>query len=397
MPLEATAALVAILIVVVLAVVVGPDLVRRLNEAVILRRRLRLVDLAAHSPNGFEGLVEAILVRGGYKTLGRSRGTGHADGGVDLRMRTPSGGTALVQCKKWLSWRVGVEPVRALYGVVAKFGAYEGIVVTSGTFSAAARRWAATIPADRPTLRLIDGYQLLRFASATMTTHAEQQSRVYRIADRLERHLPFGSFVDWLDAEFQNRSLWVPLLLALVVGGLLAIAGQVWLAILYAGLIVTLGVASRVWRRWQGQLLSSIRSVRDLRDARITRGRLQYIVAEACHRQGYFVREFKPGGSDFYCLEARMGSDRTLIQVLPRASSRVSIEEVQRLEELRVKHRFQDAVLVTAGVFPPATADYAAGSTAVQPLSGSELVDFVSGLRAKAVPSSVTPAVPRVG
>ena len=92
-----------------------------------------------------------------------------------------------------------------------------------------------------------------------------------------------------------------------------------------------------------------------------------------------------------------MGSDRTLIQVLPRASSRVSIEEVQRLEELRVKHRFQDAVLVTAGVFPPATADYAAGSTAVQPLSGSELVDFVSGLRAKAVPSSVTPAVPRVG
>jgi restriction endonuclease Mrr len=397
MQLGATIALVAILVVVVVAVMVGPDLLGRLNELVILRRRLRLVDLAAHSPNGFEGLVEAIFVRGGYKALGRSRGAGHADGGVDLRMQTPSGGIALVQCKRWLSWRVGVEPIRALYGVVAKVGADEGIVVTSGTFSRAARQWAGSIPSQRAALKLIDGRQLLRLASTARRTRPDRQSWPYRLADRVERYLPFGSLVDRIDAEFQNRPIWVPLLLALIVGGLLVIARQALLGTSYAALIVVLGMGSHAWRRWQGHLLSSVRSVRDLRDARITRGRLQYIVAEACHRQGYFVREFKPAGADLYCLEARIGSDRTLIQVLPRASSRVSIEEVQRLEELRAKHRFQDAVLVTAGVFPPDTVSYAAASTSVQPLSGSELVDFLSGVRANSRPASLTPTIPPTG
>jgi restriction endonuclease Mrr len=390
MPLGATFALALILVpIAVIAIVVCSYLLRRRTEAVILRRRLRLVDLAAHSPNGFEGLVEAILVRRGYKTLGRSRGAGHADGGVDLRMRMPSGGIALVQCKNWLSWRVNVEPVRALYGVVAKVGADEGIVVTSGMFSRPARQWAATIPAHRTPMRLIDGEQLIRLASTVRKSPPEQRSRLYRMADGLDRYLPFGFLVDWIDAEFQNRPIWVPLLLAFLTGGLLAIARQVWLGILYAALIVILGIGAQAWRQWQGRLLSSVTSVRDLRGARITRGRLQYIVAEACHRQGYFVREFKPDGSDLYCLEARIGRDRTLIQVLPLGSSRVTIEEVQRLEELRAKHNFQDAVLVTAGVFPPDTADYAAASTAVQPLSGSDLVAFLSGVRAKSVVSSV--------
>lgn len=53
-------------VVVVLTIVVRPV---RIHETIVPRRRLRLVDLAAHSPNGFEGLVEAIFVRSEYKTL----------------------------------------------------------------------------------------------------------------------------------------------------------------------------------------------------------------------------------------------------------------------------------------------------------------------------------------
>jgi len=394
MPPIAIVALAIVLLVTVLVVLAGPNLMRRLNEGSMLRRRLRLLDLAAHSPDGFEGFVEMVLVRHGYKLLQRSRGAGHADGGVDLKLRTPNGGIALVQCKNWLSWRVGVEPVRALYGVVAKVGASEGIVATSGTFSGTARKWARSMPSDRPPLKLIDGRQLLRLASGAVNSGAERQSGFYRWLDRIERSLPLGWLVDWIDAEFQNRPLWVPLVLAVVVGGVFAVARQIWLAIVYAALIVAVGIASRAWRRWQGQLMNSVTSVRDLRDARITRGRLQYIVAEACHRQGYFVREFKPDGSDLYCLDARIGNDRTLLQILPRSSSRVTIEEVQALEDMRVKYRFQDAVLVTAGVFPPDTVGYAARSTAVQPLSGSELVAFLSGVRSQSTGAAMTGTKP---
>jgi hypothetical protein len=52
-----------------------------------------------------------------------------------------------------------------------------------------------------------------------------------------------------------------------------------------------------------------------------------------------------------------------------RDASWVSINEVRALEQLRAKHRFQEAVLVTAGIVPSETLSYAA-STNVQALSG---------------------------
>ena len=393
MPLAATAALLILALAMIVVVVAGPGLINQLRESSILRRRLRLTDLAAQSPHGFEGFVERVFIQHGYKTAERRAAPGRTDGGVDLKLRAPNGQIALIQCRNWLTWRVGVEPVRALYGVVAKTGAGEGFVVTSGQFTRSARLWAKTIRPGKPPLTLLDGRDLLRLATGARASTSTSRSQVYVSLDRLERFLPFGGLVDWIDAEFQNRPIWVPLALASVVGVFFALLHQFILAVAYAALILAAGATARAWRWYQGRLLGRVTSVRDLRDRHTTRGRLQYIVAEACHRQGYHVSEFKPNRADLYCLEARMGRDRTLIQVLPRDSSRVAIEEVQALEGLRVKHRFQDAVLVSAGVFSRDTLRYAA-STGVQTLSGQELVEFLSGLQPKAYAQKKTELPP---
>jgi restriction system protein len=65
------------------------------------------------------------------------------DGGVDLRLRR-EGETTLVQCKHWKAHQVGVAAARELLGLVVQQRASGGILVTSGSFSDEARRFAAT-------------------------------------------------------------------------------------------------------------------------------------------------------------------------------------------------------------------------------------------------------------
>ncbi|NJR71822.1 MAG: restriction endonuclease [Gammaproteobacteria bacterium] len=62
------------------------------------------------------------------------RGGAVADGGIDLVLRR-GGEKFFVQCKQWKAFKVGVDVVRELYGVMAALGATGGFVVTSGTFS----------------------------------------------------------------------------------------------------------------------------------------------------------------------------------------------------------------------------------------------------------------------
>ena len=62
----------------------------------------------------------------------------------------------LVQCKQWRAMKVGVEIVRELYGVMAARGAAGGFVVTSGTFTDAAKEFA-----EGRNVVLIDGRILL--------------------------------------------------------------------------------------------------------------------------------------------------------------------------------------------------------------------------------------------
>ncbi len=101
----------------------------------------------------FETLIGEAFRRQGYTVAATPAG---ADGGVDLIL-TRDGERTLVQCKHWKNWRVGVETIRALHGVVAADGAVGGIVVSSGQYTPAARKFAETIP-----IRLIDGPALQR-------------------------------------------------------------------------------------------------------------------------------------------------------------------------------------------------------------------------------------------
>jgi restriction system protein len=57
-----------------------------------------------------------------------------------------------VQCKRWNHFKVGVEPVRELLGVMAAEQADRGIFVTTGRYTSAALEFAT----DQP-LELIDG------------------------------------------------------------------------------------------------------------------------------------------------------------------------------------------------------------------------------------------------
>jgi restriction system protein len=87
----------------------------------------------------FELLVGAAFRQKGYKVT--ELGGAGPDGGVDLLL-VKGGETTLVQCKQWKAFKVGVDVVRALYGVMAAKGAANGIVVTSGVFTKDAQDFA---------------------------------------------------------------------------------------------------------------------------------------------------------------------------------------------------------------------------------------------------------------
>lgn len=100
----------------------------------------------------FEMLVGEHFRRQGFQ-VSRQGGNG-ADGGVDLVLKNKSE-NYLVQCKQWKAYKVGVQPVRELYGVMASRGAAGGYVVTSGVFTDEAQSFAKGLNVE-----LIDGRKL---------------------------------------------------------------------------------------------------------------------------------------------------------------------------------------------------------------------------------------------
>jgi restriction system protein len=109
----------------------------------------------------FELLVGEAFRQKGYKVT--ELGGAGPDGGVDLVL-TKGSEKFLVQCKQWKAFKVGVDVVRELYGVMAAKGAAGGFVVTSGKFTVDAQEFARG-----RNVTLVDGdklYAMLQSARA---------------------------------------------------------------------------------------------------------------------------------------------------------------------------------------------------------------------------------------
>lgn len=98
---------------------------------------LRLLDAAE-----FEWFVGELFRREGWRVEETGQ-HGAPDGNVDLRLSKP-GEKRLVQCKRWRSWQVGVDDVRAFAGALLREGVAgrEGVFVTLSDYTPQAREEA---------------------------------------------------------------------------------------------------------------------------------------------------------------------------------------------------------------------------------------------------------------
>lgn len=124
---------------------------QRLRASALLEGQAKHDSLEALTWQDFEELLGEVFRRKGYRV---EPTVGGADGGVDLILHGPEG-CVLVQAKHWQRSQVGVKVVRELYGVQQSEGAAGSILVTSGSVTEEARRFA-----ERAGVRLIEGGEL---------------------------------------------------------------------------------------------------------------------------------------------------------------------------------------------------------------------------------------------
>ena len=131
----------------------------------------------ADALNGMSWQEFEMLVGEAFRLQGfgvAETGGGGADGGVDLVLSRASE-KFLVQCKQWKAYKVGVDVVRELYGVMAAKGATGGFVVTSGSFTEDARAFA-----EGRNVKLVDGQQLFDLIKQARASLAQRTGNAER-------------------------------------------------------------------------------------------------------------------------------------------------------------------------------------------------------------------------
>lgn len=103
----------------------------------------------------FEELVTWYFQKTGLEA---KRSRVGADGGVDILLSRPDDAQpfAYVQCKAWHQYKVGIKPIRELFGVMASDKIQSGFFVTTGEFTEEALRFARG-----KEMTLMDGSRLL--------------------------------------------------------------------------------------------------------------------------------------------------------------------------------------------------------------------------------------------
>ena len=142
------------------------------------RKRAGLIDDVASGKPGealrgmswrdFELLVGEAFRQQGYSVT--ETGGGGADGGIDLKLKKGRE-VFLVQCKQWRAYKVSVNVVRELFGVMSAEGATGGFVVTSGVFTADARAFA-----EGRNIDLIDGQALTKMIDRARAARSAEQN-----------------------------------------------------------------------------------------------------------------------------------------------------------------------------------------------------------------------------
>lgn len=117
----------------------------------------------------FELLVGEAFRLQGYRVA--ETGASGPDGGVDLILHKDRE-KFFVQCKQWKAFKVSVQVVRELYGVMAAHGAAGGFVVTSGRFTEDASSFASG-----RNVTLIDGPKLVRMIQQAKAALASGSTR----------------------------------------------------------------------------------------------------------------------------------------------------------------------------------------------------------------------------
>jgi restriction endonuclease Mrr len=100
-----------------------------------------------------ERLVAAAYRRQGYQVDVVGGSAAESDAGMLLTKATQR---LLLQCKYWKTRKLAEMPVRELYGMMATHSANAGILITSGSFTLEASRFAGY-----GRIQLIDGQRLL--------------------------------------------------------------------------------------------------------------------------------------------------------------------------------------------------------------------------------------------
>ena len=140
-----------------------------LGRQLDLARRRHLVDwtsdLRRLNSEEFEWFVGEVFSREGWAVKMRGR-QDSPDGNVDLELiRGPD--RRIVQCKRWESWLVDVNEIRAFGGTLLREGLHkgDGIYVTLSNFSAQAQAEALAMGVE-----LVDGFDLYRRAENVRRT-----------------------------------------------------------------------------------------------------------------------------------------------------------------------------------------------------------------------------------
>jgi restriction system protein len=128
-----------------------------------------LLAVSGLSRKEVERLVAEAYRRQGYQVDDLGATSGESDAGMLLSKATQR---VLLQCKYWKTRKLAEMPVRELYGMMAAQNANAGILITSGSFTLEASRFAGY-----GRIQLIDGPRLLALlqqaAAAAADTRAE--------------------------------------------------------------------------------------------------------------------------------------------------------------------------------------------------------------------------------